>query len=462
MGNAYSISGVGNYGSDPAFLYALNSYNPNFMGTQSSQYAQYLQAAQQAAAPKDTTATTPEIDPTFKGSAYGSAKSDDGPGIGTALAVAGGAAALIYAGYRGKGNPIEGVKQIWNALKSKGAKAAEGTESITQKISNLIKEKGLQECQVKNGSDLIKIKNGQVSEITARAEQKVKKLAGVSVPSGVETTSKDVILSRIERTIPHKGKNYRVILDKEGNVIEAFLGNKKVDAAGIEGLVDRAQTYTKEFAGRKVHLKDRSGNYREYTRNIELSVKNGEVTGARYKDGTGWVDIADDTTLSKLKEHFATEIPKFGTVKNGFGLTPQEYIYEYIGKNSSGKEMRYLFDGNKKVVDAYNIVSTPLTSPKKVAEYLEKHGIQDIAKTGILPEGASIASATYTTEAGNIFTIKNGKIESVKIKEACTTGKGTKAKNHSAGAVLSGNDLNAWQQALATNHNDFTVVTALL
>ncbi len=448
MAPGYGISGIG-YGNDPAFLYALNSYNPNFMGMQTPQVPQVPQIQQ---LPQESELTS--VDPAFKGSR----KEDEGIGTGTALAAAGGAAALIYSAYKGKGNPIEGVKQIWNSLKSKGYKAAaENTESAAQKISNLIKEKGLKECKVKNGTDLITIKNGTVSEITTNAEQKVKNISGVTLPSGITPKSKDVTFAGIERTFAYKGKNYKVVLDKEGNVVEAFLGKKKIDAGEVEGLIDRAQTYTHEFAGKKVHIKDRSGNYRELTKNIELSVRNGELTGARYKDGSGWVEIADDVTLNKLKESFAAEIPKFGKVKKGYGLTPQECIYEYSGSNR-----RYLFNGNSKVTEAFDIKSTTLKTPKQVSEYLEKNSIQNIAQSGVLPEGASIANAVYRTESGNIFTIKDGKVVSVKIKEACSVGKGSKARTFGAGNTLSGNDLNAWQQALAVNNNDFNAVTSLL
>lgn len=74
---------------------------------------------------------------------------------------------------------------------------------------------------------MITIKNGRVSNIITKAEKKVKNVAGVRLPSGVSATSKDVTFSSIERTIKHKGKDYKVVLDKEGNIIEAFVKNKK-------------------------------------------------------------------------------------------------------------------------------------------------------------------------------------------------------------------------------------------
>ena len=108
MAPGYGISSIGSYANDPYFMYALNSYNPNFMGTQQS--GQASQTANQYSLPQaDTTSvTTPAVtvDPTFKGSE----KSDDGISTGKLVAggllVAGGALACIKAYKRGDGTGI--------------------------------------------------------------------------------------------------------------------------------------------------------------------------------------------------------------------------------------------------------------------------------------------------------------------------------------------------------------------
>ena len=160
--------------------------------------------------------------------------------------------------------------------------------------------------------------------------------------------------------------------------------------------------------------------------------------------------------LAKLAEDYADEIGKFGRRK-GFGLKPEECIYEYSNANR-----RFIFDSNGKVKEAFDVTTNTIKKPQEVAKYLEKHGMTDVAKTGNIPSGATIANATYTTDAGNVFTIKNGKIESVKIKEACTVKTRKNRYNFSAGRTITGNELNVWQNAEAANNNDFKAILEML
>ena len=467
MAPGYGI-GISSYANDPAFWNAYSTSNPNFRGA--------VQTQDSVPAQTVTVPDTTSVDPTFKGADYGSAKSSgiSGGTITTIAAIGVGAAATIMAFKRGKSNGFEGLKAVKEGFKAflgtNGKKAAaEGSESVATSVSKLISEgKGkLQTCEIKNGNDIVEIVGNKEKQIITKTEQKVKNLAGVSVPAGITHTSKDVTLKQIERTVSHGGKNYKVILDTEGNVIETLVKNKHGnfvkagDVKDYEKLVETAQTYTAELKDVKLTLPDRHGVPTDITRNYNVSVRNGEVVDATYTIGGTTKHLTGDQ-LKQLQEARLSDIEKFGRVKGGYGIKPEDCIYEYADANK-----RYLFKGNssKTVTEAYNITKKTIDRPNEVRKYLEEHGMSDIASTGKLPEGATIANATYKSDSGNVYKIKNGKIESVTIKEACTI-KGKKGKTHTfrAGETInaSGGKLNIWQNGLAINNSDYNEVIALL
>lgn len=455
MAPGYSISGIGNYGSDPAFLYALNSYNPNFMGTQSSQYAQYLQAAQQAAAPQDTTATTPEIDPTFKGSAYGSAKSNDGPGIGTALAVAGGAAALILAGYKGKGNPIEGVKQIWNSLKSKGANVTGSTENaasnIKDKIANLLKNKNAQTEIIHNGNSYYYV-DGRLDNIVPRK--------GVTITTGFSKNDKDIIdalrpgadgltLSGFSKQVTGAaGKQYQVILDKEGkNIIKIknITDNKDVpDIAQWSKdnykLMDDIKTFkwkTPEY------WKLEDGCWKSIKE--EATIKKGPDGKLRayQKDGS---ELNEENT-KYLLERYKDQVAKIG-VEPKYSLQGKNdtFLYEYV--DTYGQIFKYKHNPVKKtneIEELYQLKDEkPIVDTSKINEFFarkENAGVETelkkICSTGTIPSGYKVGDITIK-DNGDTFKFVNGELKEYKLG--------------SAAAVTSQSAIETWLQT-AANQN---------
>lgn len=129
MAPQYGLGGfdLSSYAKDPYFLATLNSYNPNSRGAQSAAggyNASTLAALQQAAqtgnvsAPSATTsgATVPSIN-------YATTKPESS---NTGLWVTGalGAAALITAGVKGKGNIIKGFGKMFSGLTGKASEAA--------------------------------------------------------------------------------------------------------------------------------------------------------------------------------------------------------------------------------------------------------------------------------------------------------------------------------------------------
>ncbi len=473
MAPGYGISSIGSYANDPYFMYALNSYNPNFMGIQqaSSQTAVQPSANAVSTTPSVDTSNI-AVDPSFKGSPK---DSDDGISTGKLIAgglmIAGGALACIKAYKKGDGTGLKkmlnGFKQysqkfLGSSAKEAAEKASNKADDAANKISNIIKNGGtnLKDCTIKNGADDIVFKNGEISKITQKTETKVKNITNVSLPSGINASSKDVHLDHIERTISHKGKDYKVIMDKNGSITEAFRGKNKIDVDSVEGLADAAQTYTKELKGIKLTLPDKNNVPTDYTRAYNISVRNGEVVDATYMVGRETKHLTSEQ-CKQLQEAIPDEIAKFGRAKNGYGLTPQECIYEYTGANR-----RYLFNGNtRKVTDAYDIQKADLVSPKKVDAYLEKHNLQNIKTDDKLPENLNVSSATYESSKG-IYTIKDGKIVSIKLKEGChiTPKKGKKSYIFRAGETITPKDnrIDIWQGGMNINQKDYQAVLELL
>lgn len=141
MSNNYGILGLGaNYMSDPYFMAALQAYNPNFKSAQSTQEAQLkaLQAMyQQAAASDSATQTTTQA----ASAALNNELTENNDGISAGKILVGGAlataaiAGYIYTRGKGNGNFIEGAKNIWNSLRTKGTSIKQNIESPSTTIS---------------------------------------------------------------------------------------------------------------------------------------------------------------------------------------------------------------------------------------------------------------------------------------------------------------------------------------
>ena len=137
MAPGYGINSIGSYASDPYFMYALNSYNPNFMGTQQTPMVSQ---------PQNYTIEQPAVTttaPSFKGS--DDEKESSNAGLIVGGTVVAGAATLIYAAKKGNGKGIkEGFKNIWRGLTGKGAEKAaqEAAEKVSAKIRAVMGKDG--------------------------------------------------------------------------------------------------------------------------------------------------------------------------------------------------------------------------------------------------------------------------------------------------------------------------------
>lgn len=127
------VNGIGSsYYTDPYFLYALNSYNPNFMGANTASTGSAATGAETATTTQPAS-TAQTANPSFEGNGEKSSSN-------TGLIVAGvaGTAGLLYALKRGNGKGIKaGFKNIWNGIT--GNKAAQEATEAAASVSNKLR-----------------------------------------------------------------------------------------------------------------------------------------------------------------------------------------------------------------------------------------------------------------------------------------------------------------------------------
>lgn len=466
MGNGYSVNGIGNnYANDPAFLYALNSYNPNFMGAQQSQYNQYLQAAQQAAAAQDTTTTTPPaVDPTFKGGSYGSARSSDGPGVGTALAVAGGAAALIYATCRGKGNPIKGGKEIYQSIKKafsdKAATATEAaatTETVTSKITNLFKNKNAQTEIVHGNTSYHYGDNGQLERIVTRNENVYNK-PGTHFTSAkpqvdaLRHGAENLSVTGITQTVG----GYKVTLDKEGKKIVEILdrsGNKVHDIAKWEKdnakLAEQAKTFKwGETNGTYWTLEN--GRLNPHT-NARIEIKklpNGEIEV--YADGGKLIgDAREEFLKSDRYKDIITKVGVEPKYTNG-GTFSYEYVTDIYGGRIKYDYAHGGTGANVTEVRKMNVLKDT-SNTTEISEHFaktENSGVKaeldKIRSSGVASDGYRIGDTIIVKDNGDTFRFVNGELKGYRIG--------------SAAEVTAQADIDRWLETAANDNRIRTIL----
>lgn len=493
MAPGYGISSIGSYANDPYFMYALNSYNPNFMGTQQS--GQASQTANQYSLPQaDTTSvTTPAVtvDPTFKGSE----KSDDGISTGKLVAgglmIAGGALACIKAYKRGDGTGIKkmlngfkqyGQKLLGTSAKEAAEKAADKADDVAAKISNIIKNggKNLQEYTIQKDGMSFVIENGNVSQIITKDKKVITDIATWKskkensallnrINKFTPTTGqlpKDIKFDSVARTITDNGKTYRVILNNEGKITNVYGLNKNKQLYNISNLDDflakhtdfvkKAETFEHPTKA-PIALLDSNNNYRSQMRDVTITTKNGEFVSARYKDGNSWVDIEDAKTLEKLKEskEYNDVIGKIGS-RRGYGVKPEDCLYSYT---ENGKTVRFF--GNKTPLEM--TTEKPLTSTKEVNQFFNNNGnlkneLDNIISTGNVPSGFRVGNMTYKSGAGVVYEIADGKIKGIRLNRDIKLGN----KNIPKETLIEDMKLiNEWKKKAAHN-NDFQTVQDLL
>ncbi len=490
MAPGYGISSIGSYANDPYFMYALNSYNPNFMGMQ--QTAQAAQTTPQYSAVDTTsTVTTPSasVDPTFKGSS----KSDD-DGISTGKLVAGGllvagsALACLKAYKKGDGT---GLKKMFNGFKQYGQKllgtsakevaekAADKADDAAAKISNIIKNggKNLQEYTIQKDGMSFVMKGGKPVKIitqdkkvidkakdvadwvrknpTVRDEVRNMTLNGTRLPKGVSLSYTREIAD---------GKNLYRLTVENGQVVKAASrdrAGKWVDVAEnqFEGFirnhakqVKEAETLQKTLYGKKVKILNKKGKLVEQAGNIQMNVRGGNVVSARFNGK----DLKPEE-LKALQKDFSSEIGNFGhEAGSRYGLTNFEYVYRQKG----GQTVR--FDNSRKITNVTSVTNRDITNTSAIDNFLQKNDaikteLDNIVSTGNISSGFRIGNMTYKSDSGVVYNISGDKINGIKLNKKITLC----GKPFKAGDVIDGKYLGEWRKT-AENNNDFQAVLDLL
>lgn len=273
MALGYGIDGIGN---DPYFMYAYNS--PNFMANYQTQAAQAAAANQAAQAGQTNTASQSEVVTT----PYTNTKKDSNAGtVAGVLAVAGGAAALIYAAKRGNGKGIkEGFKNIWKGIAGKADDVLKPTRAM--KEFNFV---------AKDGSKVY-VKDGKITGVAIRGESTILKTNAevsdylrnnkITIPNYLNGTGLSDGVKLTRYTIKHN--DYKFVV-KNGEIIEAVKQDGTTKVAQ-----NKLDDFLKKLKGKKT-LDDRIASIERGT-NKHID----QLEDVRYtyeKDGliySGWTD----------------------------------------------------------------------------------------------------------------------------------------------------------------------------
>lgn len=242
MAPGYGINSIGSYASDPYFMYALNSYNPNFMGTQQTP------AVSQ---PQNYTIEQPVVTtttPSFKGS--DDEKESSNAGLIVGGTVVAGAATLIYAAKKGNGKGIkEGFKNILRGLKGKGA------ETAAEKATRAMKEFSY---KAKDGS-IVYVKDGKIAKVAIKGEDKVLDKAGeinkyiadngVTIPSAFTGSKLTDGVNLTKYQFTHNKKTYTV---ENGEIISIVDGGKKVNKDKVSEFLEKMNATEKGQIEKKI------------------------------------------------------------------------------------------------------------------------------------------------------------------------------------------------------------------
>ena len=491
MAPGYGISSIGSYANDPYFMYALNSYNPNFMGIQqaSSQTAVQPSANVASTTPSVDTSNI-AVDPSFKGSPK---DSDDGISTGNLIAggllVAGGALACIKAYKKGDGT---GLKKMFNGFKQYGQKllgtsakeaaekASNKADDAANKISNIIKNggKNLQEYTIQKDGMSFVIKNGKPVKIITQDKKVIDKAAdvanwvrnnptvrdevrnmtlaaGTKLPKGVSLSYTREIAD---------GKNLYRLTVENGQVVKASSRDKagkwvEVTKDQFDGFIKNhakqvkdAETLQKTFTGKKVRILNEKGDLVEQTGSIQMDVRNGQVVFARFNGKE-----LKPEELKALQNDFQKEISNFGhEAGSKYGLKDFEYVYRQKG----GQTVR--FDKYRTIKNVTSVTNKDITNASAMDNFWQKNeGIKNeldnIISTGNVSSGFRVGNMTYKSDAGVVYNISGDKINGIKLDKKITLG----GKTFKAGDVIDGKYLGEWRKT-AENNNDFQAVLDLL
>ena len=369
MAPGYGINSIGSYASDPYFMYALNSYNPNFMGTQQTP------AVSQ---PQNYTIEQPAVTttaPSFKGS--DDEKESSNAGLIVGGTVVAGAATLIYAAKKGNGKGIkEGFKNIWRGLTGKGAETA--AEKAAQEAAEKVSAK-IRAVMGKDGK-LIYTIPGKTT--TIQGEQAIRNFAsrnGIDLQDLLKF-NKDSKLTGYKFEFKD-GHINNIVTVKDGKIVEIHNGTESITDKILNAQSSPDKVFLEKLKQRVSDIENRETKRLQGLKDVEYTNQIGDdilVVKSKKNAAGDWEGIASQlTTLKKynadseavkalfyrnpeLKQLFTSKAIKDGKLPNGMKI--ESFVYDFNGtkchyknnelvgitiKDSKGKERFYDKDSDK-------------------------------------------------------------------------------------------------------------------
>lgn len=211
------VNGIGSsYYTDPYFLYALNSYNPNFMGANTASTGSAATGAETATTTQPAS-TAQTANPSFEGNGEKSSSN-------TGLIVAGvaGTAGLLYALKRGNGKGIKaGFKNIWNGITGNKAaqEATEAAASVSNKLRAVLDKKNNLVYTIPGKNKVLKTE----AEIRKYAEN-----YGINTKQLQKFNSENSKLSSYEFKITGEEGIVNTVRVKDGKIVDINNGTKSI------------------------------------------------------------------------------------------------------------------------------------------------------------------------------------------------------------------------------------------
>ena len=361
MASGYGINSIGSYANDPYFAYALNSYNPNFQGTQSAGGTPTV-AAPAVNTESAATANLPKAD-----------YSEDS-NAGKVAAVIGtlvGAGTLIAAYKKGKGTG-EGLTRIKNGFKKIFGigDTNKTTNAASETISNTIRA-----MKSKDGKLVYTIPG---KNKTLRTQAEIQQYAadyGIDLKQLQKFNSKQSKLNEYQLEIKDGGKTNTVTV-KNGEIVDINNGTESI----TKKILDSTDGADKEFR-RKIE---------DQIADIEKGLTGDNLRGKTIRYIKYQTQIGDDivnVTRTSLEDKPKIDIDKF--------TTPER------------------FSQDSDAVKAY-LYNNPEAKKVFLSETLKK---------GKIPEGMKVESFDFTFDKHTKCHYKDGKLVGItKDGEYCAKG----------------------------------------
>ena len=309
MASGYGINSIGSYANDPYFAYALNSYNPNFQGTQSAGGTPTV-AAPAVNTESAASANLPKAD-----------YSEDS-NAGKVAAVIGtlvGAGTLIAAYKKGKGTG-EGLTRIKNGFKKIFGigDTNKTTNAASETISNTLRA-----MKGKDGKLVYTIPG---KNKTLRTQKEIEQYAadyGIDLKQLQKFNSKQSKLNKYQLVIEDGGKTNTVTV-KNGEIVDINNGTESI----TKKILDSTDGADKEFR-RKIE---------DQIADIEKGLTGDNLRGKTIRNIEYQTQIGDDivnVTRTSLKDK--PEINEFTTPERF--SQDSEALKAYLYNNPEAKKV---------------------------------------------------------------------------------------------------------------------------